>query len=119
MPSVDPAAQEAALPFRVYALEQQSQTQDAALSALNKTTSRHSEAISAQAVTLAHHEEKLGGTGSELSDVKSDVKLLAGSVVTLGEKVAASSSRIAWTLTAFAFTTAGSVIALILTRQPG
>lgn len=119
MANVTPDAQEAALPFRVYGLEGQVKTHDSAIGKLSEGQARHSAAISAQAVTLALHEEKLGGTGNELSDVKSDVKILAASVVGLGEKVASSSSRIAWVLTGFAFTTAGSVIALILTRQPG
>lgn len=116
--SVDPVAQEAALPFRVYGLEQKSVTQDAAIARLDRNTAAASEAVAAQAVTLARHEEQLGVGHEAVGEVKTDLAVLAASVVTLGEKVAASSNKIAWTFAGFACTIAVSAIAIVLTGHP-
>lgn len=114
--SVDPANQEAALPFRVYGLEGQVKTMDASLARLDRNVSGHSEAISAQAVTLAKHDEQLGTATQDRSEIKSDVAVLAAAMVTLGEKVATSSNRIAWTFASFALSALGGTIIVLVTR---
>jgi environmental stress-induced protein Ves len=117
MASVDPV-QQAALPFRVYGLETRAGTVDASIDRLQRSVAGHSEAIGAQAVLIARHDEQLGKGNENIVDLKTDVTALAISVGTLAERVAAATNRVAWTLTAFAFTTAASVLVLVLT-QPG
>jgi hypothetical protein len=106
-------------------------TVDEAIHKLSKDAARHSEAISAQAVTLAHHEQKLIGADREMVDTKTDIMRLAASVETLAEKVADSTSRLSVQLgeastrsarfqAGFAVTVAASAIAIILTGgSPG
>lgn len=117
MPSpVDPSAQEAAAPFRLYALEGAVKTQDRAITDIGKNVARHGEALSAQAVTLAKHDEQLGNNRDDIGDVKTDIASLAAAVVTLGERVATSSNRIAWTFATFALSALGGTIAVIVTQ---
>ena len=98
------------IPFRLYGLEGQVKTQDAAISALNNTAARHSEAISAQAVTLARHDEQLSTGSTGLTEVKTDVAALAASVSQLAEKVASVGNRVAWTLTAATLAVLGALL---------
>jgi hypothetical protein len=116
MSSVDPAAQEAALPYRVYGLEGQARTQDAAITRLREGQARNSEAISAQAVTLAKHDEQLSVGREDIVEAKTDIAALAASVVALGEKVATSSNRIAWTFASFALSALGGTIIVVVTQ---
>lgn len=118
MASVDPAQQEAALPFRVYGLEGRADTTDAAVASLQSTVARHSEALGAQAVTIGRHDEQVDANRGGIVDVKTDVAALANAVSTLADKVGSATNRVAWTLTGFAFTTAGAVLVLVLTRPP-
>lgn len=117
MASIDDSALPS-LPFRVYGLEGQVKTQDAAINRLRENTAGHSQAISAQAVTLAKHDEQISGANADIVEVKTDVAALAVSVATLGEKVASSTTRVAWALVGFAFTVAGSAIALVIASAP-
>lgn len=129
MSPANPQSQEAALPFRVYGLEGQIKTQDAAIAKLQENDVRRSEALLAQAVTLARHDEQLGNTQGEVIEIKTDVAALAVSVGALAEKMAAStgalaekvatsSNRIAWTFVGFAFTLAASAIAVLVFGPP-
>lgn len=102
---VQPPDPSSGIPFRLYGLEGQVKTQDGAITNLREITARHSEAIGAQAVTLASHEEQLKGGARDMTEVKTDVAALAVSVTVLAEKVALTGSRIAWTF-------AGSTLAL-------
>lgn len=106
------------MPFRLYGVEEQVKTLDNAHVALSKAQALASQAITAQGVTLAAHEERIITGRDGLAEVKSDIVALAVSVSALAEKVAASTNRVAWTLTGLAFTVAGSAIVLVLTGQP-
>jgi hypothetical protein len=118
MASVDPEDQAAALPYRVYGLEGVTKTQDQAIERLHDKTSRHSEALAAQAVTLARHDELIGKSTENLVEVKTDVAGLAVAVVALGERFATSTNKVAWTFVGFALTLASSAIAVIIFGAP-
>jgi chromosome segregation ATPase len=130
---VSPASdkdQENALVFRVYALEGEMKTVDSAVVKLSRDVARHGEALGAQAVTLASHEQKLIGGDKELTEAKSDITQLARSVEILATKVSDSTNALTAQLSesatrsarfqaGFAITVAASAIAIILTGQPG
>jgi histone H3/H4 len=71
MAAVDDAGQNAALPFRVYGLEGQVKTQDSAITRLRESAARSSQAISAQAVTLAKHDEQIAAGHEDVVELKS------------------------------------------------
>ncbi len=114
----DAHSQGIALPFRVYGLEGMVKTLDEASTHQRETSARLSEAVGAQGVTLAKHEVTLAVAKEDVDDVKTDVVALAASVNKLSEKLATSTTRVAWALVGFAFTVAGSTASLVLTR-PG
>ncbi len=118
MDRMDDAAALPSLPFRVYGLEAQSRTQDAAINHLRESSARTSEAVAAQAVTLAKHDQQLRDGREDIVEVKTDVAALAASVTALTEKVATGLNRVAWVLTGFAFTVAGTAITLVITNNP-
>lgn len=93
----DPAAQELAIPFRVYGLETQVKTLDEGHTQNRENLARHGEAIGAQAVTIAKHDERLSGVEK--------------AVVNLSDTV----SKGIWALIAFSFTIAASAVGLAVT----
>lgn len=110
-PATGPPPADDGMVFRLYGLEGQVKTQDAAIGDLTRTTARHSEAISAQSVTLARHEEQLLGGRNEIGEVKTDVAALAVAVGQLAEKVATVGNRVAWTLTGGTLAVLGALVA--------
>lgn len=113
MPAPDPTAQENALVFRTYALEGQVKTLDDATGRLRENQARQGEALAAQAVTLAKHDEQLIGVHNSLIEVKANQAALVESVHNLAEKVATATNRVSAALATFGLTTAGAAILYI------
>ncbi len=114
--SVDPKDQASAIPFRVYALETIQATQDTAIARIDRVASEASALATAQAVAIERHEAKLGDARDDIIGTKTDIAALAASVVALGEKVATSSNRIAWTFATFALSALGGTIVVVLSQ---
>ncbi len=122
MPGADPNVQSLAVPFRIYAVEEQIKTQDCAIGDLRANGSRVNEAVSQQGVTLARHDEQLSAARRDVAEAKTDVAALAIAVtalsekvadasVSLSEKLAAASTRMAWSLTGATLTIIATLVA--------